>query len=253
MKAVVEQQLIETMQNTDNAVKGIDTGMVYLTTCLQKILDNSELTLKYGMVTAHGGHPHMIGGYVHGRTSNGDPFVLLYPAKKTLKHKITRVYEQHFNDLPWFIETKLIPKDAPDGNPDKEQAKKKGIYHECDWFEVATIDGKDTQMGPEQRYYMTIKIVGQSSPPEKPIEQPIEEFAPPTVEHEAAKTKLNAIIGEGLSELTRPYAYQDGVILADSPKLHTIFKAYWEHMKEIAADGTALKLWYDQNKELVNA
>lgn len=250
MNTVVKERLIETVQ-------GIDTGMAYLTTCMQKLVDNSELSLKYNMVTANNGHPHMIGGYVHGRTSNGDPFVLLYPAKKTLKHKITRVYEQSFGDMPWFVETNNISNDAQDGNPDKEEAQKKGIYHECDWFEIATIDGKDTQMGPEQRFYMTIRILNQKSqqppPSNEPAEYSTEEFTPPIVDHEAAAAKLNAIIGEGLAELTQPYAYQDGVILADNPKLHSIFKAYWEHMKEIAADGDVLKLWYNNNKELVNA
>ena len=257
MKAIVEQQVIETMQNTDNAVKGIDTGMVYLTTCMQKILENSELSLKYDMVTAHGGHPHMIGGYVHGRTSNGDPFVLLYPAKKTLKHKITRVYEQSFGDMPWFVETNNISNNAQDGNPDKEQAQKKGIYHECDWFEIATIDGKDTQMGPEQRFYMTIRILNQKSqqppPSNEPAVEPAKEFTPPTVEHEAATAKLNAIVGENIPELTKPYAYADGEILTDNLQLHSIFVAFWEQMKRIAADGTELKLWYASNKELVNA
>jgi hypothetical protein len=257
MKAIAEQQLIEMTQNTNNAVKGIDKGMAYLITGMQKLLEQSNLSLKYDIITANNGTPHKIGGYVHGRTSNGDPFVLLYPAKKTLKHKITRVYEQSFDDLPWFIETNHISNDAQDGNPDKDKAKKQGIYHECDWFEIATIDGKETQMGPEQRYFMTIKIYNQKSeqppPSNEPAGQPAEQFEPPTIQHDQAEAKLNAIIGEGLDELTEPFAYQDGTVLADNPKLHAIFKAYWEAMKEIAANGSTLKLWYADNKELVNA
>ena len=250
MTIAIEEKLIETIQ-------GIDTGMAYLITGIQKLVDQSDLSLKYNMVGANRGTPHKIGGYVHGRTSNGDPFVLLYPAKKTLKHKITRVYEQSFDDLPWFIETKLIANNAQDGNPDKDKAKKLGIYHDCDWFEIATIPGKDTQMGPEQRYYMTIKIYSQKSqtppPSNEPAGQPAEIYEPPTVEHDQAMTKLNTIIGEGISELTEPYTYQDGTELADNPKLQKIFVTYWEQVKEIATDGAALKLWYANNRELVNA
>jgi len=253
MKAVVEQQLIEMTQNTDNTVKGIDTGMAYVITSLQKLVENSDLNLKYSMVTARNGTPHQIGGYVHGRTSNGDPFVLLYSPRDGLKHKITRVYEQSFSDLPWFVETKLIADDAQDGNPNKDQAKKQGIYRECDWFEIATVPGKETQMGPEQRYYMTLRIYGAKSEPQEISQETVAEFVPPTVEHEAATAKLNAIVGEGVAELTKPYAYQDGVVLTDNLQLQAIFVAFWEHMKRIAADGAELKLWYADNKGLVNA
>jgi len=248
MKPEVEKMAIETLQ-------GIDTGMGYLITGMQKLIQQSDLNLKYSMVAAVGGIPHWIGGYVHGRTSNGDPFVLLYSNKDGLKHKITRVYEQSFSDLPWFVETNNVSDTAQDGNPNKDQAMKQGIYHACDWFEIATIPGKETQMGPEQRFYMTIKLHSQKSEAPPLSDQPTEEpdFAPPTVDHDQAKAKLNTIVGEGINELAEPFTYQDGTELADNPQLQSIFKAYWEQMKEVAANGAALKLWYGDNKELVNA
>ena len=115
MNAKVEQQLIETIQ-------GIDTGMAYVITGIQKLLVDTPEILKYSIVAAKNGTPHLVGGFAHGRTSNGDPYVLLYPAQKNLKHKICRVYEQLFHELPYFIETNVIADDAQDGNPDKDKA-----------------------------------------------------------------------------------------------------------------------------------
>ena len=242
MKPAIEEKLIETIQ-------GIDTGMAFLITGMQKILAQSEENLKYTIVAAKNGTPHLVGGFAHGRTSNGDPYVLLYPAQKNLKHKITRVYEHLFPELPYFVETNAIPDNAQDRNPDKDKAKKQGIYRECDWFEIATVDGKTTQMGPEQRFLMTIKVLNGSTP----AEEPAEEIETPTIEPAQAEAKLNSIIDEGVTTLPEPFTYQDGTMLTDNPKLHRIFRAHWEQVKEIAKDGAALKLWYADNKELVNA
>lgn len=250
MNAEIEEKLIETVQ-------GIDTGMAYLITGMQKLLVDTPEILRYSIVAAKKGTPHLVGGFAHGRTSNGDPYVLLYPAQKNLKHKICRVYKQFFHELPFFVETNAIPDDAQDGNPDKDSAKKKSIYRECDWFEIATVDGKKTKMGPEQRFLMTIKILNGSAPaeqtePQRTVDEETGEIITPTIEPAQAEAKLNAIIGEGIEELTIPYSYQDGTELADNPKLQAIFVAYWETVKKIATDGATLKLWYDNNKELVN-
>lgn len=244
MEPVIEQQLIETVQGTDK-------GIGYLIQGMQTLLKESALNLKLQTVIAHRGTIHMIGGFAHGRTSNGDPFVLLYPGQKNLKHKVCRVYEQSFHELPWFVETNAIPENAQDGNPDKDKAKKLGIYQQCDWFEIATIDGKETQMGAEQRFFTTIRLLDDSKI-EKVIPNTSNEIVTPTIDSVQAEAKLNAIIGEGIEELTKPYKYKDGTELADNPKLHEIFRAYWEQLKDVASDGAELKEWYVNNKELVS-
>lgn len=245
MNPQIEQQLIETVQGTDK-------GICFLIQGMQTLLEESALNLKLQTVIAHKGNLHMIGGFAHGRTSNGDPFVLLYPAPKNLKHKVCRVYEQSFHELPWFVETNAIPQDAQDGNPDKDKAEKLGIYRSCDWFEIATIDGKETQMGAEQRFFTTIRILNETKT-EKFVQEVVPEIVTPTIDPVQAESKLNAILGEGLDELTQPFTYKDGTVLADNPKLHDIFKAYWQQFKDVAADGTVLKEWYSNNKELVHA
>ena len=53
---------------------------------------------------------HWIGGYIYGRTSNGDPFVTLYPAADYLSNKICKVYPQDFRKLPSFIDPESFPK-----------------------------------------------------------------------------------------------------------------------------------------------
>lgn len=96
-------------------------------------------------------HIHWIGGYVYGRTSNDEPFVILYPAAPYLNEKAVRVYPHDFGKLPTFIPTDEIEGDT-DANPSKDKAKKRGIYHVCPMFKIVTYNGKDTQMGPEKRF-----------------------------------------------------------------------------------------------------
>lgn len=114
------------------------------------------------------GHLHRIGGYVCGRTSNDDPYIILYPDGDLLVHKAVRVYKEQLKQLPPFINIDNIEDDAGGGNPDKEKAKKKGIYRECPLFEVMTYDGKDTQMGPEKRFSGVLRIVPQRNSPPPP-------------------------------------------------------------------------------------
>lgn len=104
------------------------------------------------------GHLWWIGGYVYGVTGSGDPFVILYPADEKLNEKVVRVYPHDFKKLPAFIPTEGLDAGDTEANPNKEQAKKKGIYHECPIFEIVTFDGKETQMGRERRFGDVLRL-----------------------------------------------------------------------------------------------
>jgi len=115
---------------------------------------NSDIQQVKKMLTAllkSQGHIHWIGGFVYGRTSNDDPYIVLYPANELLKEKAVRVYEHDFKKLPQFIPTGDVPGDT-DANPNKDAARRRGIYHECPAFQIVTYDGRDTQMGKEKRF-----------------------------------------------------------------------------------------------------
>lgn len=113
---------------------------------------------------------HVIGGYVYGQTGNNDPFVILYPIQEYLTEKICRVYPQDFKKLPSFINTKDVPGDT-DENPDKGKAMKRGIYHECPAFGVATFPGKMTQMGPEVRFSDVLWVSGKGQTYQKETQE----------------------------------------------------------------------------------
>ena len=119
-------------------------------------LERLEKMLRAQLKSA--GHVWWIGGYVYGQTSNGDVFVILYPAAENLKEKVVRVYDQDLKKLPRFIPTEGIDGGDTEANPSKEQARKKGIYHECPAFEIVTCDGKDTQMGKERRFGDVLRL-----------------------------------------------------------------------------------------------
>lgn len=104
------------------------------------------------------GHLWWIGGYVYGQTSNGDVFVILYPAAEYLKEKVVRVYDRDLKKLPSFIPVEGVDAGDTEANPSKEQAAKKGIYHPCPAFEICTFDGRDTQMGKERRFGDVLRL-----------------------------------------------------------------------------------------------
>lgn len=107
---------------------------------------------------------YWIGGYAYGRTSNNDPFLILYPAGDRLKKKACRVYPQDFKKLPDYVNTN-VPEGAQDANPTRPEAEKAGIYTPCQLFQIVTYDGVDTNIGkPERRFGDVLRISNQPAP-----------------------------------------------------------------------------------------
>ena len=119
-------------------------------------MDRIEKMLRAQLKSA--GHVWWIGGFVYGQTSRDDLFIILYPADEKLNEKVVRVYPHDFKKLPRYIPTEGIDGGDTEANPNKEQARKKGIYHECPAFEIVTFDGKDTQMGKERRFGDVLRV-----------------------------------------------------------------------------------------------
>lgn len=143
---------------------------------------NDQLTQVHKMLTAllkSENRIHWIGGYVYGRTSNDDPYILLYPSAEYLQEKVVRVYEHDFRKLPAFIPTDSIPGDT-EANPNKGQAQKKRIYHECPVFQILTYDGKDTQMGKEKRFSDVLMVPTQKAEATGPTAIPSKPTQPAT-------------------------------------------------------------------------
>jgi len=114
-------------------------------------LDRIETMLK--AILASDNHIHWVGSYAHGRTSTGDPYIVLFPASDKLEHKVCRVYESQFKRLPDFMNTAVPASVRPSKNtPTKNQAIA------CAHFQVITSDGKDTQMGAEKRFFAVLAI-----------------------------------------------------------------------------------------------
>ena len=107
-------------------------------------------------------HIQWIGGYVYGRTSKGDPFIVLYPASDKLDRKACRVYDHEFKKLPQFVDLN-VPINAQNANPDRSQAVRMGIYKKCQLFQITLFDGRKTEMGPEQRFGDIVRISGNAN------------------------------------------------------------------------------------------
>lgn len=133
---------------------------------------------------------HEVAGYAYGRTSIDAAFIILYPAASQLKHKVCRVYEEDFGKLPAFINTN-IPAVAQEGNPDREQAKRQRIYTHTPVFTITTVEGKDTQMGPEVRFSRVISapVAGSAVPAGPGQQQPANPPTPLKARKSAVKTE----------------------------------------------------------------
>lgn len=99
-----------------------------------------------------------VGGYVHGRTERGDPFIILYPASNKLNQKVCRVYDHMFKRLPDWVDTDVPAGCLTSDNPTKDKAQRVGIYHECQPFEVLIKLGKDTSLGKERRFAGVLRV-----------------------------------------------------------------------------------------------
>jgi hypothetical protein len=145
---------------------------------IEQKLDRVMLLLE---VQINGEKLHRVAGYSWGRTGEGDPFVILYPASDRLKHKVCRVYSEQFPELPSCIDTAAIPETAQEGNPDRDQAIRQRIYKQTPPFLIATRDGRDTEMGPEQRFSRVIEgPVGPATRPPQSSPKPVHTAAKPS-------------------------------------------------------------------------
>lgn len=119
----------------------------------------------------------MCSGYSYGRTSNDDPFILLYSAREAMTEKICRVYPAQFKYLPRFIATDNIPANAPDTNPSRNQAIKANRFFYTPMFYVLLNLGWEvTSMGRELRFhrvlYETSYYPDFATPPPAPADKP---------------------------------------------------------------------------------
>ncbi len=150
-------------------------------------LDRIEQMLRAQLKIA--GHIWWIGGFVYGVTSNNDLFIILYPADEKLNEKVVRVYPHDFKKLPSFIPTQGIDGGDTEANPNKEQARRKGIYHECPPFEVVTFDGRETQMGRERRFGDVLRVTRRVQQPPAAMQAAASQPPPPPMEREHSSSQ----------------------------------------------------------------
>ena len=272
-------------------LNAIDKNVIYLVQSIEYIRATQLLNTALLQVMIKGGKLAEIGGYVYGRTGNGDPFIILYPAKDHLIHKICRVYKEKFHLLPNSI-IQEVPGEAQEGNPDKNEARRQNIYHDCPVFIIATIDGKDTNMGPEVRFYMTVDhnpiissnkaVLDLLAEHEKQLNETSAEID--DTPDEISADELNAMLGlnkepepevhhtkrerpwdekekeelpftpdeePDMALLVEPYRYGDKELLADNKIVQTTYKAFFDVHRKIPASGQELKNWWAENKEFL--
>lgn len=271
----------------NNELRAIDAALEYIAQSVDQIRQVAGLNRKLLMVLIKGGEVHQINGYVHGRTSEGDPFVCLYSSHPKMEHKVCRVYSDKFHDLPYFVRTNNIPANAQDGNPSKSKAQQQGIYHNCSVFMIATRPGKETNMGPEKRFYMTLELTrnvddelkaahekledlrkqvkpltparnGKPKTPAEIIDEP--ETPAEEIDIKKATQEVNELLGLGDEPKPKqsqkehepmpeePFKYKDGTDVPTDSRTKFIFMSYWNMTGQIAENSGDLKKWYDEHK-----
>lgn len=198
---------------------------------------------------------HWIGGYAHGRTSNGDPFLILYPAADYLNHKVCRVYDHDLRKLPDFVDTDVAADCDTNDNPTKDKALKLGIYRPVErYFQVVTVPGRETQMGNEVRFFDVVAIAskGPAGAAERPAQQPARREAqqqttvragraPQPRAQQPAQAKP---AGNGQAQSTPLYGNGQPVDTANWKEFNA-YKDYLEaHKGALPADRDSLRNWF---------
>lgn len=114
-----------------------------------------QIKLMLAALLKSSGQLYKIGAYAPGRTATGAAFLVLYDANPKLQHKICRIYQEQFSSLPDYVDP-TCPQDAQEGNPDRDKAKKAGILKTCKPFNILTVDGKQTSLGAERRFFAVL-------------------------------------------------------------------------------------------------
>lgn len=147
---------------------------------------------------------HWVGGYMYGRTKeNDDPFIVLYSPYPQLQQKVGKVYVQDFRKLPKFVDTENVPAKAPRALLTKDEARDMGLYIECPKFQILNRDGKETQMGPEQRFHGVLRLTDDMS---HYLSQPAKQAAPQQQQQRQAMSQANGrpAAGETPSDVKLP-------------------------------------------------
>ena len=248
-----------TIFHTEDSVQDIGEILERIAHRQDRIYVKVNVLEKLMTVIANGGKIHQIGGYAYGRTSGNDPFILLYAPHDSMVHKICRVYPEDFSKLPHFIPTGNPPTSASELNLTKTELKKQSLYHGCATFKIATIDGKDTQMGPEIRFYDTMSvdrevldeleatIVTVASPPA---------VATAIVEHQSAAIKqlpgTTNVQGETLKKFNQSIIKAEGrpIYGNKEPVASNAMPFYDQYVSvnnSLPQDLQALRDWYSEN------
>ena len=228
---------------------------------LHNLKQQGTMTNKVIQVLINGGKIEDIGGYSYGRTSDNDEFILLFSPVKKLEHKICRVYKEQFHQMPWFIPTKDIPQTAPAGNDTRSTLVRQGLFNNCRPFTIATKPGKETQMGPEIRFYIVVDA------PPKPVEETkkeknivAEKAEMETPDTDTALKNINNMFGLGetqpshdANDLFDNLMYHDETTVPDSSKTRAIYTIFFGIFHDVPKDSAALAKWYTENKDMVEA
>ena len=139
-----------------------------------------------------------VGGYAHGRTEGGDPFIWLFSPHDKVIEKWVRVYDDRFKYLPDFIDTDVL-ENTPKAkaNLDKNQLIRVKRYRECPLWQAILVLGDKTNLGrPEIRYGNVYKVTSSTKHykqprPQTAVSQPEQEEPQPQPQSKAKRTAPN--------------------------------------------------------------
>lgn len=227
---------------------------------LHQLDNHNQTTNKIIQVLIAGGKIEEIAGYSYGRTSDNDEFILLFSPIKKLEHKICRVYQEQFHLMPWFIDCDNIPTAAPAGNDTRSVLTRQGLFNTCPQFTIATRPGKETQMGPEVRFYIVIDAPQKPKPTQKERNITAEQAEVTTPDTATALKNINNMFGLGETEPTHEanelfdnFLYRDETDVPNSDLTRAIFTNYYGIHHDVPENSATLAKWYTENKEMVDA
>ena len=124
----------------------------------RKMLANAGYTATPGGLEP-GEEAATINAYVAGETSNGDPCVYLYADNPALQYRVSTVYVEKFDELPFPVDASRV---WPGAAPTREMAEQKGYMRHVQPVRIVLAPtGKQTESGrPIMRFARVLGSTG---------------------------------------------------------------------------------------------
>lgn len=163
-----------------------------------------------------------VASYVGGASSEGSPYIILYPQRESWPKAARKVYKSHWGRLPQFV-IDGWQEDVVSETPTKNVADKRGIRKQCQPFEIVMELGEWTDDTKSKRKKDLLGVLRYGRPLNNAPQPTPQPPAPPA--QPAATQPQTAVSPPEETALGKPFDYSK--MIEKAPDLGSLSHALW--------------------------